>query len=176
MPSAARIARAGSSPSPAHPATPSAGRAFFDRHPFLGIHYVVDREGVVLASTPEHRVANHALDNNDTTIGIELVHDGDGKEPFGGRQIEALIGLLKSIRARHAVPIDNIKGHSDVDERTFACGGQRYKTKMDPGANFPWGRVRAELRGEPPRLVSGPMPAVRPPHLPAHRLNGAAGR
>lgn len=138
-------------------------KRFFDRHPFLGIHYVVDREGVVLASTPEQWVANHALDNNDTSIGIELVHDGDGQEPFGARQIEALIGLLKSIRSRYNVPIENVRGHSDVDVRTFACGGKVYKTKMDPGANFPWGRVRAELRGEPPRLVSGPTPAVRPP-------------
>lgn len=141
-------------------------KKFFDRHPFLGIHYVVDRDGVVLASTPEDRVANHALDNNDATIGIELVHEGDGREPFGPKQIAALVGLLKSIRARHNVAIDSIKGHSDVDVRTFACGGQSYKTKMDPGANFPWGRVRAELRGEPPRLVSGPAPAVRPPQRP----------
>src|ERR1700693_539305 len=74
-------------------------KAFFNRHPFLGIHYVVDREGVTLASTPEDRVANHALDNNDTTIGIELVHDGDGVEPFAPKQIDALIRLLKSIRS-----------------------------------------------------------------------------
>ena len=148
-------------------------KRFFDGHPFLGIHYVVDREGVVLASTPESRVANHALDNNDTSIGIELVHDGDGQEPFGARQIEALIQLLRSIAARHHVPIESIKGHSDIDVRTFACGGQRYKTKMDPGANFPWGPVRAELRGEPPRLVSGPTPAVRPPRpAPLYGLNG----
>lgn len=137
-------------------------KRFFDNHPFLGIHYVLDREGVVLASTPEQRVANHARDNNNTTIGIELVHNGDGQEPFGGKQIEALIALLKSIRTRYAVPIENIKGHVDLDDRSFACGGKRYKTKMDPGANFPWGRVRAALRGEPPRLVSGPTPAVRP--------------
>ena len=148
-------------------------KRFFDGHPFLGIHYVVDRDGAVLASTPESRVANHALDYNDTSIGIELVHDGDGQEPFGARQIEALIQLLKSIAARHHVPIESIKGHSDVDVRTFACGGQRYKTKMDPGANFPWGRVRAELRGETPRLVSGPTPAVRPPRpAPPYGLNG----
>ncbi len=92
-------------------------KAFFDRHPFLGIHYVVDREGVALASTPEDRVANHALDNNDSTIGIELVHDGDGEEPFAPKQIDALVRLLKSIRSRHDVPIENIKGHSDVDVR-----------------------------------------------------------
>jgi N-acetylmuramoyl-L-alanine amidase-like protein len=139
-------------------------KKFFDHHPFLGIHYVVDRDGVVLASTPEERIANHALDHNDTTIGIELVHDGDGQEPFGNRQIEALVGLLKSIRSRYPIPIGNINAHSDVDVRTFTCGGTVYKTKMDPGANFPWGRVRAELRGGPPRLVSSPRPAVR-----AHR-------
>jgi hypothetical protein len=80
-------------------------KTFFDRHPFLGIHYVVDREGMVLASTPENRIANHALDNNDTSIGIELVHEGDGQEPYGARQIDALIALLRSIRTRHAVPL-----------------------------------------------------------------------
>jgi N-acetylmuramoyl-L-alanine amidase len=137
-------------------------KTFFDRHPFLGIHYVVDREGVVLASTPENRVANHALDNNDTTMGIELVHDGDGVEPFGAKQIDALIGLIKSIRSRHRIAIADIKGHGEVDERTFACGGKVYKTKIDPGANFPWQDVRAALREEP-RLVSGPARAVRPP-------------
>lgn len=136
-------------------------KTFFDRHPFLGIHYVVDREGVVLASTPEDRVANHARANNDTTIGIELVHDGDSKEPFGAKQITALVALIKDIRTRHKVPLENIKGHSDVDTRTFTCGGQSYKKKMDPGDNFPWKEVRAALT-EPPKLVAPPRAAVRP--------------
>ncbi|MBO0741034.1 MAG: N-acetylmuramoyl-L-alanine amidase [Hyphomicrobiaceae bacterium] len=132
---------------------------FFDRHPFLGIHYVVDREGRVLASTPEDKVANHALENNATSIGIELVHEGDGIEPFGKRQIDALIGLLKSIRSRYAIPIENIKSHSGVDVRTFVCGGDLYPTKMDPGANFPWARVRAAV-GNKPALAAKP---ARPP-------------
>ena len=131
---------------------------FFDRHPFLGIHYVVDRDGLVLASTPEDRVANHALDNNATSIGIELVHEGDGIEPFGKRQIDALIGLLKSIRTRYEVPIDNIKSHSEVDVRTFTCGGGLYQTKMDPGANFPWGRVRAAVRHAPALTAKSARP------------------
>jgi N-acetylmuramoyl-L-alanine amidase len=130
-------------------------KEFFDRHPFLGIHYVVDRDGLALASTPEVRIANHALDNNATSIGIELVPEGDGIEPFGKRQTTALIRLLKSIRSRYEVAIENIKGHSEVDVRTFACGGGRYRTKMDPGANFPWARVRAAVRGEP-ALVAKP--------------------
>jgi N-acetylmuramoyl-L-alanine amidase len=133
---------------------------FFDRHPFLGIHWVVDRDGLVLASTPEDRVANHALGNNATSIGIELVHEGDGKEAFGKRQIDALIGLLKAIRSRYEVPIENIKSHSEVDVRTFACGGRLYPTKMDPGANFPWARVRAAVRRDPP--------TAKPGHPPAH--------
>lgn len=136
-------------------------KRFFDGHPFLGIHYVVDRDGVALASTPEDRVANHALANNETTIGIELVHDGDGKEPFGAKQIEALIALIKDIRSRYKVPLENIKGHSDVDVRTFTCGGESYKKKMDPGANFPWAQVRAALSGTP-QLMRPPQPAVRP--------------
>jgi N-acetylmuramoyl-L-alanine amidase len=140
-------------------------KTFFDRHPFLGIHYVVDREGVVLASTPEDRIANHALDHNESTIGIELVHDGDGEEPFGTKQIDALIRLLRSIRSRHEVPIESIKGHSDVDERKFSCGGKLYKTKMDPGANFPWEHVRAALRREP-QLVSAPRLVTRRPPVP----------
>ena len=134
---------------------------FFDRHPFLGIHYVVDRNGVVLASIPEDRVANHALDNNATSIGIELVHEGDGVEPFGKPQIDALIGLLKSIRSRYEVPIENIKSHGEVDVRTFRCGGGLYRTKMDPGANFPWGRVRAALRNAPDLTAK---PASPPEH------------
>jgi N-acetylmuramoyl-L-alanine amidase len=135
-------------------------KRFFDNHPFLGIHYVLDRDGVALASTPEERIANHTLDHNDTSIGIELVHDGDGEEPFGPKQMAGLITLLQSIRARHPVAIENIVGHSDVDERTFSCGGRHYKTKMDPGANFPWALIRAALQDEP-RLVSGPELAVR---------------
>lgn len=138
-------------------------KKFFDGHPFLGIHYVVDREGLALASTPEDRVANHALANNEHTIGIELVHDGDGKEPFVGKQIEALVALIKDIRTRHRVPLANIKGHSDVDVRTFTCGGETYKKKMDPGENFPWARVRAALEGESqPQLIQAPQPARRP--------------
>jgi hypothetical protein len=135
-------------------------KAFFDRHPFLGIHYVIDRDGHVEASTPEGRRANHALGNSETSIGIELVHNGDGVEPFGRAQIDALVGLLRDLRARHNVAIDAIKGHADVDTRTFTCGGRIYKGRMDPGENFPWAEVRAAL-ANPPRLVTGPVPVTR---------------
>jgi N-acetylmuramoyl-L-alanine amidase len=149
-------------------------KRFFDNHPFLGIHYVVDRNGTALPSTPEDREANHAANNKSGTIGIELVHQGDGVEPFGEPQFRALVNLIKGLRARHNVRIENIKGHGDVDGRTFSCGGQTVKGRSDPGANFPWARLRDALQDRPaptdavvaslvPRLVRGPALAVRPP-------------
>jgi N-acetylmuramoyl-L-alanine amidase len=121
-------------------------KQFFDQDPALGVHYVIDRAGTVVASTPENRMANHALGNNVGTIGIELVHNGDGLEPFNDAQIDALIKLIQSIRTRYDIPIENIKSHAEVDRRTFQCGGRTVKARMDPGENFPWVKLRAALR------------------------------
>src|SRR5262245_9386444 len=150
-----------SSSSPVHRGTRSVGRSSSTGTRCLAFTMSWIATARVLASTPEDRVANHALDNNATSIGIELVHEGDRIEPFGKRQIDALIGLLKSIRSRHQVPIDNIKGHSEVDARTFACGHRLYRTKMDPGANFPWARVRAAVRSRP-ALLAKPARSLQP--------------
>jgi N-acetylmuramoyl-L-alanine amidase len=125
-------------------------KSFFDRDPVLGIHFIVDRTGTVLSSTAENRMAKHARGNNAGTIGIELVHDGDGKETFGDAQIHALIGLIKSIRKRHSVPIENIKSHAEVDSRRFPCGRRMIKARVDPGANFPWAELRGALRSSDP--------------------------
>ena len=143
-------------------------KTFFDRHPFLGIHYVVDRDGRVEASTPEHRKANHALGASESSIGIEMVHNGDGIEPFGPAQLGALIKLLRDIAKRHNIAVDNIKGHADVDSRTFKCGSQTHKGRMDPGANFPWAEVRAALQGQPaPVAAAAPIPTASATALPA---------
>ena len=120
-------------------------KSYFDRHPFIGIHYIIDRSGTVLASVPEDETANHALGHNDDTIGIELVHEGDGVEPFGDKQVQALITLLKDIRARYNISIEDIKGHTDIDSRSFTCGDALVKSRPDPGANFPWSTVRLQI-------------------------------
>jgi N-acetylmuramoyl-L-alanine amidase len=162
-------------------------KRFFDGHPFLGIHYVVDRDGKALASTPESREANHARDAKAGTIGIELVHQGDGIEPFSDAQFNALVRLIDDIRRRHNVPIENIVGHGDIDSRTFLCGGGTIKGRSDPGTNFPWNRLRTALggAGKPtpaplsppamiastaPQLVRSPMLATRPPTTIEHLL------
>ena len=125
-------------------------KKFFDRDPVLGIHYIVDRTGNVASSTPENRTANHAQGNNVGTIGIELVHTGDGREEFRDAQIDALVNLIKSIRTRYDIAIENIKSHAEVDKRTFRCGGLIEKARLDPGANFPWSKLRAALTSRSP--------------------------
>jgi N-acetyl-anhydromuramyl-L-alanine amidase AmpD len=121
-------------------------KTYFEGHAFLSIHYIIDRQGVTVASVPEDETANHALGHNEGSIGIELVHNGDGQEEFGQAQINALIGLLKQIRERRPIPISNIVSHAEIDGRVFPCGGDEVKTKPDPGANFPWTSVRAAMQ------------------------------
>lgn len=121
-------------------------KGYFENHEFLSIHYIIDRHGVTVASVPEDETANHALGRNEGSIGIELVHNGDGQEEFGHDQIDAVVVLLKKIRERHSIPIGHIVGHADIDDRTFLCGGQEMKSKPDPGANFPWAIVRTALQ------------------------------
>lgn len=120
-------------------------KKFFDNHPFLSIHYIVDREGEVASSMPETMEANHALGNNARTIGIELVHSGDGVEPFPQPMLDALVALVRSIRTRHPIPIEQIKSHAAVDVRTFKCADKMIKSRLDPGENFPWQWFRAEV-------------------------------
>jgi len=121
-------------------------KQYFESHVFLGIHYVIDRDGTTIASVPEDEVANHALGHNERSIGVELVHNGDGQEQFGQAQIDALVVLIKAIRGRRPIPLSSIVGHTDIDDRTFQCGGREVKSKPDPGANFPWSTVRASLQ------------------------------
>jgi AmpD protein len=70
---------------------------------------------------------------NDFSIGIEVVtsgHEGD----FTTSQYDALIELIRGIRARH--PITAIVGHEHI-----APG-----RKTDPGPQFDWQRIAAAVR------------------------------
>lgn len=116
----------------------------------LSSHYLIDdRSGTVYRLVDEDRRAWHVGDSewqgrtwlNASTIGIELVNPGytDGPQgrvwaPYSEKQIEALIGLLKDIVARHRLPPGSVVGHSDV-------APQR---KSDPGPLFPWWRLAEE--------------------------------
>ncbi len=125
--------------------------ATFNRLPIVSIHYLIDRDGHVAAGVPESIAATHAIGWNQRSIGIELVNNGDGVDPFPAAQMQALARLVAAIRERHpAITPQRILRHSDVDQSTFpperyggTCTAQR--RKLDPGDAFPWAEFVAGL-------------------------------
>ncbi len=109
----------------------------------VSAHYVIEEDGTVWRLVDEKARAWHAgisawrgeTDINGRSVGIELVNPGHefGYRPFPGAQIEALIGLAKSVLARHPIPPRNVVGHADVAPAR----------KMDPGELFDWPRLAA---------------------------------
>ncbi|WPL16417.1 N-acetylmuramoyl-L-alanine amidase AmiD precursor [Thiorhodovibrio winogradskyi] len=112
----------------------------------ISIHYVIGRDGRVVSMVPESQVAWHVRGHNQDSIGIELVNDGDGVDPFPPAQIDRLVELLRGLLERHRLDGDAIKSHAELDDSTIVCKGVAIKRKQDPGAAFPWERVLAELR------------------------------
>jgi N-acetylmuramoyl-L-alanine amidase len=114
-------------------------------------HYFVFEDGRIWQLVPESRRAWHAgqsswhgeTDLNSASIGIEIVNRGHDLSvsppvahaypPFPDVQIDAVIQLVADIKARWQIPDGRILAHSDI-----APG-----RKVDPGENFPWGRLAA---------------------------------
>jgi N-acetylmuramoyl-L-alanine amidase len=107
-----------------------------EAHPRLGIHYMIDRDGTLRTSVPEHQVAHHVFTHSARSIAIELVNDGDGRDPFAAAQIDALVVLLKDIVRRHGIARDGILRHSDLDRSMLPCAPQQ-RRKVDPGDAYP---------------------------------------
>ncbi|MDX8351049.1 N-acetylmuramoyl-L-alanine amidase [Cognatiyoonia sp. IB215182] len=103
----------------------------------VSAHYLIAPDGEVLSLVPEDLRAWHAgagawgavTDVNSHSIGIELANDGFS--PFAAPQMDALVDLLKGIRARWDIRPERVIGHSDM-----APG-----RKIDPGPRFDWRRL-----------------------------------
>jgi N-acetylmuramoyl-L-alanine amidase len=106
-------------------------------------HYLVHEDGRVVQMVPEARRAWHAgksvwggeTDINSRSIGIEIANPGHpgGLPDFPDRQIDALIELCRDCVERHQIPAERVLAHSDVAPIR----------KVDPGENFPWGKLAA---------------------------------
>ena len=144
------------------PGTVERIRAFFARSGAVSIHYIVGRDGEVAKGVPEDEIAFHTNGFNDRSIGIELINRGDGTDSFSEVQLAALAKLVEDIRRRHAIRLDNVVGHEDVDRSTFQCGGRLVRRKQDPGRAFPWSQFRFDvlLAGAPAERTE--RPAKRP--------------
>jgi N-acetyl-anhydromuramyl-L-alanine amidase AmpD len=117
-----------------------------EAHPRLGIHYMIDRDGAVRVSVPEDQVAHHVYRISDRSIAIELVNEGDGRDPFPEPQLAALVALLREVRERHGVAREGLMRHSDLDHGRMPCDPTR-RRKVDPGDAFPYEAVRDRVFG-----------------------------
>jgi N-acetylmuramoyl-L-alanine amidase len=111
-----------------------------EAHPVLGIHYMIDRDGTLRDSVPEHQVAHHVYRYGGRSIAIELINDGDGRDPFSEAQLEALVKLLRDIVSRRGIAREGIKRHSDLDQGRMPCDKTK-RRKVDPGDAFPYETV-----------------------------------
>jgi len=105
--------------------------------PKLGIHYMIDRDGTLRASVPEDEMVHHVFHYSGRSIGIELINDGDGVDPFPDAQLASLVKLLRDIRQRRGITRDGIRRHSDLDHALLSCD-RTQRRKVDPGAAFPY--------------------------------------
>ena len=100
----------------------------------VSAHYLIGRDGAIIQLVDERARAWHSgeskwgadTDLNSASLGVEL--DNNGREPFPGVQISALLRLLADIRERYHIPVANFLGHADVAPRR----------KTDPSRFFPW--------------------------------------
>lgn len=109
----------------------------------VSTQYIVDQQGVVVQTVLERDICygNGTYDMNKRGIAIEHVKSNtDNSNLLTNAQAEASFNLIKNIRTRHNIPIENIIPHSSV-----------VPTKC-PGP-FPWDSMRDFLRG-----VAKPMP------------------
>jgi hypothetical protein len=117
-----------------------------EAHLTLGIHYMIDRDGTVRASVPEDQVAHHVFRHSGRSIAIELVNEGDGRDPFPEAQVDALVSLLHDVVKRRGIARDGIRRHSDLDHGMLPCAPAQ-RRKVDPGDAFPFERVLDRVFG-----------------------------
>ena len=108
-----------------------------EANPNLGIHYMIDRDGTLRASAPEDRLVHHVFHYSGRSIAIELINDGDGRDPFPEAQLTSLVKLLSDIKQRRGITREGIKRHSDLDHARMSCD-RTQRRKVDPGAAFPY--------------------------------------
>lgn len=125
-------------------------RDWFLRQNDKSIHYIVGRDGGIAQQRPDLRTAGHVSYHgvrenvNARSIGIEIVNNGDGTDPFPPVQLTAVTALVKDIAARFNIGPDNIYSHAELDTRALeGCPG--HNRRVDPGPLFPMDDLKASV-------------------------------
>lgn len=112
-------------------------RRWFNSSRQVSAHYAVDRKGTVVQFVADSRRAWHvaAPGWNDISIGIELINDNSGTQPFPRAQMEATRALVQQLGKIHDIPVEFVYRHRDVQPWDRA----------DPAYNFPFAQFKASL-------------------------------
>lgn len=86
-------------------------------------HYVIAKDGIVYQLVEEDYMAWHAGNSqmpdgrtgvNWFSIGIELVNDNSGNDPYPESQIDSLVKLIENINNRLDIKRENIVTHAEI--------------------------------------------------------------
>lgn len=88
----------------------------------FGYHYFIDKSGALKAGRAENYHGAHTKGYNEKSIGICLAGNFDQTMPTEA-QIKTLTFLLKDIRTRYTIPVENIVPHRAFANKT--CYGRR---------------------------------------------------
>lgn len=124
---------------------------------------MIDRDGTLRASVPEAQVAHHVFRHSLRSVAVELINDGDGRDPFPEPQLDALVKLLQEIVQRHGLARGQVRRHSDLDLARMPCAPER-RRKVDPGEAYPHEPVLDRVFGTPSgHAGDGASPATQTP-------------
>jgi N-acetylmuramoyl-L-alanine amidase len=104
----------------------------------VSAHYVIGKAGEIVQCVPDEKRAWHAGISqlggrehvNDFSIGIELVNDETGTDPFTEEQYSSLSKLVSYLLLLYPIPNGNVVGHRGI---ALPLG-----IKHDPADNFDW--------------------------------------
>lgn len=115
----------------------------------VSAHYLICRSGKLYQLVNDEKRAWHAgisewknhNNINNSSLGIELDHDGSPSIKYPDHQIHILIQLLSYLCENYAIPKENVIGHCDIAPLR----------KQDPGSFFPWHELYLHGFGIPPQ-------------------------
>jgi N-acetyl-anhydromuramyl-L-alanine amidase AmpD/HEAT repeat protein len=122
------------------------GYFFQDINSRVSSHYIVGKEGLIIECVDEKDRAWHAgysswrgkMGVNDYSVGIEVLNDGDSKDPFTEPQYNSLARLTAYLMKKYDVPVSRVIGHRDI---ALPMG-----RKIDPADNFNWKLFKGKIR------------------------------
>lgn len=100
-------------------------------------HYAIGRDGTIARFVPDEEAAFHVATPgwNDISIGIELLNDNSGADPYPPAQLAAATRLVRWLGTRHGIPVEGVVRHRTVQPAD----------RRDP-VGFPWRAWLATLR------------------------------